>query len=267
MSVNGCMQTRCNVSRFYLFHNFAEEEKKKAFSAEHIRGVGVKVSFGGREFQPLNLLSGGQQSVVALALIFAIQRCDPSPFYIFDEIDQALDPYYRNAVANLIAKQSKTTQFLTTTFGSEQVNVGDKFYGVSFDQRTKVSKIKPITKEEALALMKLIEKEEAARRQREADDSFDSEDSGFGLGLMPGSQPIPSSARSELKSSAPDESLYDAEDEEKEADKENRGGEEEEEEAAGKKKKGKGKAGKEKGKGRKKKGEESEDVAEMDTEE
>ena len=37
-------------------------------------------------------LSGGQKTVVALALIFAIQRCDPAPFYLFDEIDAALDP-------------------------------------------------------------------------------------------------------------------------------------------------------------------------------
>ena len=40
----------------------------------------------------LQQLSGGQKSLVALALIFAIQRCDPGPFYLFDEVDQALDP-------------------------------------------------------------------------------------------------------------------------------------------------------------------------------
>ena len=42
-------------------------------------------------------LSGGQKTLVALALIFAIQRCDPAPFYLFDEIDAALDPQYRQA--------------------------------------------------------------------------------------------------------------------------------------------------------------------------
>ena len=47
----------------------------------------------------MNQLSGGQKSLVALALIFAIQRCDPAPFYLFDEIDQALDPQYRTSVA------------------------------------------------------------------------------------------------------------------------------------------------------------------------
>ncbi len=43
--------------------------------------------------------------MVALSLVFAIQRCDPSPFYIFDEIDSNLDAVYRTAVARLIDKQ------------------------------------------------------------------------------------------------------------------------------------------------------------------
>ena len=38
----------------------------------------------------MNQLSGGQKSLVALALIFAIQKCDPAPFYLFDEIDQVI---------------------------------------------------------------------------------------------------------------------------------------------------------------------------------
>ena len=47
-------------------------------------------------------LSGGQKSVVALAFILAIQRCDPAPFYLFDEVDAALDPEFRIAIANLL---------------------------------------------------------------------------------------------------------------------------------------------------------------------
>ena len=44
----------------------------------------------------MNQLSGGQKSLVALALIFAIQKCDPAPFYLFDEIDEKLKKQYHH---------------------------------------------------------------------------------------------------------------------------------------------------------------------------
>ena len=55
----------------------------------------------------MSQLSGGQKSVVALTLILALQQCDPAPFYLFDEVDAALDVEYRRALANLIATQAK----------------------------------------------------------------------------------------------------------------------------------------------------------------
>ena len=64
----------------------------------------VKVSFTGNkaEMRDMQQLSGGQKSLVALTLIFAIQKCDPAPFYLFDEIDQALDAQHRKAVAGTV---------------------------------------------------------------------------------------------------------------------------------------------------------------------
>ncbi|RYG65622.1 hypothetical protein EON64_11520 [archaeon] len=53
----------------------------------NISGIGVEVSFHNTSnVQNMQSLSGGQKALVALALIFAIQRCDPAPFYLFDEI-------------------------------------------------------------------------------------------------------------------------------------------------------------------------------------
>ena len=49
-------------------------------------------------------------------MIFAIQKCDPAPFYLFDEIDAALDAQHRKAVADMIHELAEGAQFITTTF-------------------------------------------------------------------------------------------------------------------------------------------------------
>uniref|UniRef100_A0ACD5TZL5 Uncharacterized protein n=1 Tax=Avena sativa TaxID=4498 RepID=A0ACD5TZL5_AVESA len=114
-------------------------------------GVKVKVSFTGKgETQSMKQLSGGQKTVVALTLIFAIQRCDPAPFYLFDEIDAALDPQYRTAVGSVVRHlaDSTDTQFIATTFRPEILKVADKIYGVTHKNR--VSYINVVTKEQAM---------------------------------------------------------------------------------------------------------------------
>jgi len=98
----------------------------------------------------------------ALALVFAIQQCDPAPFYLFDEIDANLDAQYRTAVAQMLkeisAQQDEgedgepTTgmsgQFICTTFRPEMLLVADKCYGVTFHNKT--SGIDVVSREEAL---------------------------------------------------------------------------------------------------------------------
>ncbi|CAN6560216.1 unnamed protein product [Malus baccata var. baccata] len=114
-------------------------------------GVKVKVSFTGQgETQSMKQLSGGQKTVVALTLIFAIQRCDPAPFYLFDEIDAALDPQYRTAVGNMIRRLADiaNTQFITTTFRPELVKVSDKIYAV--EHKNRVSRVNVASKDDAL---------------------------------------------------------------------------------------------------------------------
>lgn len=112
-------------------------------------GVQVRVSFAGtgQQFE-MQQLSGGQKALVALAIIFSIQRCDPAPFYLFDEIDQALDANYRAGVARLIRNQAESAdapaQFITTTFRPELVAVATKCYGIAL--QNKVSNIYPLDK-------------------------------------------------------------------------------------------------------------------------
>src|SRR5882762_3011107 len=66
----------------------------------------------------------------ALALVFAIQACDPAPFYLFDEIDANLDAQYRTAVAQMLQSISDSTngQFICTTFRPEMLHVAEKCY-------------------------------------------------------------------------------------------------------------------------------------------
>ncbi|XP_014677451.1 PREDICTED: structural maintenance of chromosomes protein 3-like [Priapulus caudatus] len=133
-------------------HDDAEEgesEQQQQHAVEQFTGVGIKVSFTGNtgETKEMQQLSGGQKSMVALTLIFAIQKCDPAPFYLFDEIDQALDAQHRKAVADLINEMSQGAQFITTTFRPELLESADKFYGVKF--RNKVSHIECVSKDEA----------------------------------------------------------------------------------------------------------------------
>ena len=117
--------------------------------AEKYSGVKIKVSFGAGETMQMKQLSGGQKTVVAVGLIFSIQRCDPMPFYLFDEIDAALDPQYRTAVAAMVRAQADGgTQFITTTFRQELVKVAGCIQGVQHSH--KVSNVREVSLEEAL---------------------------------------------------------------------------------------------------------------------
>jgi structural maintenance of chromosome 3 (chondroitin sulfate proteoglycan 6) len=118
----------------------------------------------------MSQLSGGQKALVALSIIFAIQRCDPAPFYLFDELDQALDSTYRAAVAAMIARQANAaqpTQFITTTFRPELVQVASKCYGISLQNKN--SNIHALSKGDALSFVADLMNEEEAVGQGGAD--------------------------------------------------------------------------------------------------
>ncbi|KAK8185020.1 chromosome segregation protein sudA (DA-box protein sudA) [Phyllosticta capitalensis] len=134
------------------------EDEERRQSVENYTGVGISVSFNSKhdEQQRIQQLSGGQKSLCALALVFAIQKCDPAPFYLFDEIDANLDAQYRTAVAGMLQTLSEDAenggQFICTTFRPEMVMVAEKCYGVSYTNKT--SSIDVVDRETA---MKFIE--------------------------------------------------------------------------------------------------------------
>ncbi|KAL8795335.1 MAG: hypothetical protein Q9195_002205 [Heterodermia aff. obscurata] len=140
------------------------DDEARRESVENYTGVGISVSFNSKhdDQQRIQQLSGGQKSLCALALVFAIQQCDPAPFYLFDEIDANLDAQYRTAVANMlrdISNQSEKDgegltggQFICTTFRPEMLLVAEKTYGVRY-QRNKSSSVVVVSKEEALSFV------------------------------------------------------------------------------------------------------------------
>eukprot|EP00922_Rhytidocystis_sp_ex-Travisia-forbesii_P057829 GHVS01085582.1.p1 GENE.GHVS01085582.1~~GHVS01085582.1.p1 ORF type:complete len:1155 (+),score=212.94 GHVS01085582.1:368-3832(+) len=137
----------------------AEEERRAteagpAKRVEETVGIGIKVSFTGAtsSFLSMHQLSGGQKTVVALALLFAIQRCIRAPFYLFDEIDAALDDQYRGAVANEIDRQSREgVQFLITTFRPQLLEPAELFLRVTM--RNRCSAVSRACKEDAIAVI------------------------------------------------------------------------------------------------------------------
>lgn len=157
--------------------NEDEEEMKTqerpvstANALETFTGIQIKVNFRGEgDSYLMSQLSGGQKALVALAFIFAIQRCDPAPFYLFDEIDQALDSTHRAAVAALIHRQAHASssdgngeysgaQFITSTFRPEMVQVADQFYGIG--HQNKISNVHSMTQDESLEFIANIMAEE-----------------------------------------------------------------------------------------------------------
>lgn len=143
-----------------------ETQAKKGSKIAEYTGVSIAVSFNSKhdEQQKIGQLSGGQKSLCALALIFAIQKCDPAPFYLFDEIDANLDAQYRTAVAEMLKKLSGQGgrkgdgggQFICTTFRPEMVLVADRCYGVSYSNKT--SSIDVVEREAALDFVEGMQK-------------------------------------------------------------------------------------------------------------
>ncbi len=117
-----------------------DDTQQKEVQVQSYMGIGVKVRFSpvGENYM-MSQLSGGQKALVALGLIFSIQRCDPAPFYLFDELDQALDSTYRSAVAGVIQRQANNeenpTQFICSTFRPELVTIANHCYGISHQNK------------------------------------------------------------------------------------------------------------------------------------
>ncbi|MBE6611561.1 MAG: chromosome segregation protein SMC [Ruminococcaceae bacterium] len=98
-------------------------------------GIEIRVAPPGKIIKSLTLLSGGEQAFVAIALIFAILRVNPTPFCIFDEIEAALDEANVFRFADYIGRYSDKTQFIIITHRRGTMEIADRIYGVTMQER------------------------------------------------------------------------------------------------------------------------------------
>ena len=114
-------------------------------------------------------LSGGEQSMAALALIFAIQDYDPSPFYYFDEVDQNLDSDNARLIAEMCRARSERAQFIMVTLRKVSLSLADHHIGVTHGGDGCSRRIMDFNRQRALELGEAAEEAAAADAAKNAD--------------------------------------------------------------------------------------------------
>jgi chromosome segregation protein len=97
-------------------------------------GLEVNVKPVGKRIERLSLLSGGERSLAALALLFAIFKARPSPFYVLDEVEAALDDANLGRLLNIFVDLRKSSQLVIITHQKRTMEIADALYGVSMRQ-------------------------------------------------------------------------------------------------------------------------------------
>lgn len=94
-------------------------------------GIDVMARPPGKKVKRLSLLSGGERSLVAVAMLVAIFRARPSPFYVLDEVEAALDEVNLTRLVSLLRELRDSSQLLVITHQKYTMEAADVLYGVS----------------------------------------------------------------------------------------------------------------------------------------
>jgi chromosome segregation protein len=110
-----------------------------------LTGVEIVARLPNRREQGLGLLSGGERSLTAAALIFALLKVSPTPFCVLDEVDAMLDEANINRFRDLLVELSEQTQFIVITHNRGTVQVAEAVYGISMggDSASQVISVRP----------------------------------------------------------------------------------------------------------------------------
>ncbi len=98
-------------------------------------GIRIIAQPPGKKLQNMIQLSGGEKSLTAIALLFAIQNLKPSPFCLLDEIEAALDDSNVDRFAQYLHKLTKNTQFIVITHRRGTMNAADRLYGITMQEK------------------------------------------------------------------------------------------------------------------------------------
>lgn len=94
-------------------------------------GIEIQARLPGKREQELTLLSGGERSLTAVALIFALLKISPTPFCVLDEVDAALDETNVGRFRDLLVELSQDTQFIIVTHNRNTVQAANVIYGIT----------------------------------------------------------------------------------------------------------------------------------------
>ena len=126
--------TNINENFKDVFHTLSEGEGKLILECPDNPfegGLTIEACPRDKKKQRLEGMSGGEQSLTALALVFAIQRYKPAPFYAFDEVDASLDGINVDKLAKMVKSQSKDAQFIVVSHKKTMVSSSDRTIGVT----------------------------------------------------------------------------------------------------------------------------------------
>ncbi len=119
-----------------------DDEEESDFGFE--RGIEINVNLPKKKVKDLHMLSGGERSLVSIALLFAISQVNPPPFLVLDETDAALDEANSRKYADMLENLSKYSQLIVVTHNRETMSRANVLYGVTMgaDGTSKLLSIK-----------------------------------------------------------------------------------------------------------------------------
>jgi chromosome segregation protein len=144
-------------------------------------GIDIVARPPGKQLQTISLLSGGEQTMTAVALLFSIYQVKPSPFCVLDELDAPLDESNINRFIRVLQRFLEHSQFIIITHNKRTIGMADVLYGVTMQEQgisrivsvkfhksdEQVTDHQPISLETPTSLRSIDSEEDAPQKRHE----------------------------------------------------------------------------------------------------